>query len=77
MAITDNYERMEGLDCGEEIKVCGVADRVYNKAAEPVLDHAVVLKGAEDNLKNRDKWNQRDEGVKVGAYTLYPLTLKP
>ena len=49
----------------------------YAEAAESLLDYAVVLNGTEANLKNMDKWYQRDKGETVGAFTLYRLTLKP
>ncbi|MGI9054808.1 MAG: hypothetical protein ACR2F2_03280 [Pyrinomonadaceae bacterium] len=45
-------------------------------AKNPQISYAVVYAGANDELKNLDRWYQRDSGENLGNYILYKTILK-
>jgi hypothetical protein len=47
-------------------------------AVDPTLHYVVVPQGdPQPNLDNLDKWYERDQGQKVGVFTVYRVNLRP
>lgn len=46
------------------------------RAAQTELSYLVMPKDDERNLSNLDRWYERDQGERIGNYTLYRLSLK-
>ena len=54
-----------------------VSSFTRQQAAEHVLSYLIVPVNGGPDLSNADRWYQRDEGEKVGDYTLYRVKLRP
>ena len=46
------------------------------RAANPMLSYAVVRNDSATDLRNLDKWYERDAGEVIGKHTIYRLRLR-
>jgi hypothetical protein len=53
-----------------------VASFNHERAAHPALSYVITRSEAETDLKNLDRWYERDEGERAGRFTLYRVRLR-